>query len=80
MSTMIGTADTKMMAIEAELDKIQALLRNSHSKNISKAQKSARLALGFIRSLMEYHKVRPQQTLVAFGCTNHGKSHRKVIT
>lgn len=67
--------DIFFMGIEAQLDRIQALLEKGKNK---RAQMYSRRLLGFTRSVMKYHTTRPQQTLIAFG---FGKfhSHRKSI-
>lgn len=67
------TNDIFFMGLEAQLDRIQALLEREDYK---RAQMYTRRLLGLTRSEMNYNKRREQQTLIAFGFGRFG-SHRK---
>lgn len=64
--------DIQLMAIEANLDKLQYLLRK---KQYSRAEKTAKTTLGLIRSFMNYQAIRPQKTLRRYGAHPEWQKH-----
>lgn len=62
-----ATAEIDLMTVECRLDRLQNALRKA---GLHREHKEACLALGEVRSVLEYHKFKRQKTLVGFGCFN----------
>lgn len=60
---IIGDKDIDLMRVEARLDRIQCSIRN---KKYKKAYKESCLALGEVRSVIDYHIRERQKTLLPF--------------
>lgn len=74
------TQETFNMGIEASLDRAQAYLFKALNEDkpeyVLQAYSATKKLLGQTRSVMQYNKKRPQQTLIAYGFGRFN-SHRK---